>query len=451
MRALRRGLALLLALALAISLAGCGAGAKEPQADPGQTSQAGQGSGENSDVPDGGAAEGSGEEISMDDLNVRNTGFGGFADEFAAYVEAAGYAQENYMISPTSFRAALALAIAGADGETKEQLLKAAGFSDEEEMYAWYRGVSASIERFAEDLELQKERFERDRQWLGPDAKGPDGAFRIANSFWKNAAYEGSLVPGYKAKIEAELGAGAFEASPEEITGQVNRWVDEATNGMIPAIASDLSKSCAVLVNALYLRSSWIDEFSKFGTEPGDFICADGSKVQKDFMNARRDTLYYEDEGCKLVILPMRGGVDAVFVLGSAEDLAAKMNAAEYTQVRIMLPKFEIESSFSAGELPALLKLRGAELPFDPNGRADFSAMIEGGELWYISDIIQKSKIRLDEEGIEAAAVTAMMMAAGAAMPPEDPKEFIADRPFSFFLITDSEAPELLFSGQLVK
>ena len=437
MKTFMRAAALILALAMTAALAGCGAGGKNPP-----------------EVQEGPKEEVKDEEkgeVAMDISAAVNTGFGELGDQFAACVESAGLAGENYMISPTSLKAALALAIAGAEGDTKAQLLAAAGFADEAEMAEWYRGVAQSIELFAEDLDRQKAMFDRNKEWMGPDAKGPDGAFRIANSFWKNSDYEGELLESYRRRIESELGAGAYEASPGEITDKVNAWANEQTNGMIPSIASDLSKSTAVLVNALYLRSSWIHEFSTYATEPGGFSCIDGSKAEKDFMSLRKDLAYYEDEETQLVVLPMRGGVSMVFAIGSREGLAEKIAAAEYTDVSVRIPKFEVESAFESGEIPALLKLRGAVLPFDCNGAADFSAMIEGGDMWYISDIIQKSKIEIDENGVEAAAVTAIPMAGATAMQPKEPKEFNADRPFSFAIVTEAETPERLFLGQIVK
>ncbi len=120
----------------------------------------------------------------------------------------------------------------------------------------------------------------------------------------------------------------------------------------------------------------------------------------------------------------------------------------------VTLPKFEIESSFDQGELVRFLLSRGAERPFSPvSGEADFSVMSRDAD-WHISDIIQKSRIRLDEDGIEAAAVTAIMMKMTSAVETDPPelKKFTADRPFTFYLFTGTgDARELLFYGQVVR
>ncbi len=378
-------------------------------------------------------------------------GFGQLDTDLVNFIDAEGFRQENYMLSPASFRAALALAVSGAEGETKQQLLNASGFDSVEEMNSWYASLNGSIKLFAERLEADKQDFERNKQYMSPDAKGPDGAFEIANSVWHNSDKPGKMKDSYKSYVADSYSAEAQEADSVSITEKVNGWCDEKTHGMIPVIADDLSEEASVLVNALYLRTSWLTRFDEGFTQPGDFTCMDGSVVQKDFMKQKQKLAYYEDGETQLVVMPMNGDIRAVFVLGSTEGLTGKMDQAEYCDVIVKLPKFEVETSFEHQEFVEFLAARGADLPFRQDGTADFSAMCEGAD-WFISDIIQKSKIKLDEDGIEAAAVTAIMVRATSAMPrPEEPKEFTADRPFSFALITSSEEPELLFYGQVVK
>ncbi len=318
-------------------------------------------------------------------------------------------------------------------------------------MNAWYGSLNGSIQRFAQQLDAEKQDFERNKEYMGPDAKGPDGAFEIANSVWHNTDKPGKMKASYKTYVAEHYAAEANEADSASITDKVNGWCDEKTHGMIPVIADDLSEEASVLINALYLRTSWLNRFEEGFTQQEDFTCLDGSVVKKDFMKQRSKYAYYEDENTQLVVIPMNGSINAVFVLGSAEGLKDKMDQAEYCEVIVKLPKFDVDTSFEHQEFVEFLAARGADLPFRQDGSADFSALCEGAD-WFISDIIQKSKIKLDEDGIEAAAVTAIMVRATSAMPkPEEPREFTADRPFSFALVTGGEAPELLFYGQIVK
>lgn len=381
-------------------------------------------------------------------------GLSAFDAELIAFLEREGYLRENYMVSPTSFRAALALALSGADSETKAELIHAMGFETMDEVNGWYDSVRACIDGFAEDLEAARQAFELEKQYLPDGAKAPDRAFSIANSVWHNADGVGTMEPAYIQYVNEHYGASAADVPAAKLTDAVNDWCARETHGLIPRIADDLSDVDSVLVNALYLRTSWLHAFSKWATAADDFVTIDGARVQKEFMNRQDSFLYYEDADSKLVSLPMEGGVSAVFVLGNAGSLREKLSRASYEEVVVKLPKFELETSLERRELVNFLQERGARRAFSPvPGEADFSVMCRDAD-WFISDVIQKSKLKVDEDGIEAAAVTAIMVKATSAIivDPPKPKEFIADRPFSFYLIAGSgDARELLFCGQLVR
>ena len=381
-------------------------------------------------------------------------GFTEFDAALIDFLDDAGFSQENYMVSPTSFRAALALAVSGADTETKTQLMRAMGFESMDDVNQWYDSVRGSIDAFASDLNAAKELYTLQKDFYPEGTAAPDRAFSIANSVWHNADKQGTMSPDYVSYVAEHYDATAAEAAGAKLTGMVNDWVTEKTNGLIPSIADDLSQTDAVLINALYLRTSWTHTFSDWATSPGDFTTAAGTVVTKDFMQQQDKFYYYEDASSKLLVMPMAGGIKAAFVLGEAGNLNTMLSNAKYEEVIVKLPKFEIETSLSNRELVRFLMARGATLPFSSvPGEPDFSLMSADSE-WFISDIIQKSKIKVDEDGIEAAAVTAIMMGTTSALieEPPQPKEFIADHPFSFYLYTgESDAPELLFYGQLVQ
>ncbi|MBE6908920.1 MAG: hypothetical protein E7474_04860 [Ruminococcaceae bacterium] len=375
-----------------------------------------------------------------------------FDSALIAFLEDAGFEDESYMVSPTSFRAALALAVAGADGETKDQLIHAMGFRSMDEVNDWYASVMEDIDAFAERLRAEQDSFNAHPEYFG-GSSAPDRAFSIANSVWHNADKRGTMNPAYIDYVAEHYDATAADVPADQLADRVNSWCNEKTNGLIPKIANDMSDMTAVLVNALYLRTSWASEFSKRATAPGTFTTRKGEKVQKDFMTQQDRFRYYEDSACKLLVMPMAGDISAVFVLGDATGIADKLSEASREEVLVKLPKFELETSFEASELVRFLISRGAVLPVsDVPGEPDFSIMSKDSE-WYISDIIQKSKIKVDEDGIEAAAVTAVMMNETTAFfEPVQPKEFIADRPFSFYLLSGyAGAYELLFFGQLTE
>jgi len=369
-----------------------------------------------------------------------------FTASLVAFMEANGFKDKNYLISPTSFRAALALAVSGADGETKDELLKTMGFSDMDELIEWYESVEGSVKSYADWLEQAKKEFKEYSDYYGEDADEPDGAFDIENSVWRNTKASGKLSKEYIDYVSKHFGATADNVSEKKITETVNEWINKNTNGLIPSISNDLSKADLILVNTIYLRTSWINDFYEGATKEGDFTTASGKTVKKDFMHQQEKFRYYEDKNGKLVVLPMNGGINAVFVLGEIDDIRTALSKASYEEVAVTLPKFECETSFSDNELIEFCKARGCNSAFNEN--ADFSLMSEEMAM-YITDIIQKTKIKVDEKGIEAAAATVIMMTEGAALEEPEIKEFIADRPFKYMLMTDDS--ELLFYGQYVE
>ena len=371
-----------------------------------------------------------------------------FNSSLIDFIEKYGFADKNYMISPTSFRAALALAVSGADNGTKDELLKAMGFNSMDEMISWYKGVTASVDSYNDWLKTAQDEFNEYRDYYGDDAQSPDGAFDLENSIWRNTKSSGELSKKYIEYVKETFGATAENVSEKKITDTVNSWINDNTNGLIPSISNDLSYADLILVNTLYLRTSWVNDFFEPATQEGDFKTLSGKTVKKNFMSQQDKFRYYEDENGKFVVLPMNGGINAVFILGEVDDAISKITDASIEEVSVKLPKFESETTLSENQLIDFCKARGAGQAFTLD--ADFSLMSDDMQL-FISDIIQKTKIKVDEKGIEAAAATAVIMTEGTALEEPEVKEFIADQPFKYMILTDSETPELLFYGQLVE
>ena len=364
------------------------------------------------------------------------------------FIEKYGFADKNYMISPTSFRAALALTVSGADNETKDELLKAMGFNSMDELISWYEGVTASVDSYNNWLKNAQDEFNEYRDYYEDDAQAPDGAFDLENSIWRNTKSSGKLSKKYIEYVKETFGATAENVSEKKITDTVNSWINENTNGLIPSISNDLSYADLILVNTLYLRTSWVNDFFEPATQEGNFRTLSGETAKKDFMSQQDKFRYYEDKNGKFVVLPMNGGINAVFILGEVDDVVSKIANASIEEVAVKLPKFELETSFSENQLIDFCKARGAGQAFTLD--ADFSLMSDDMKL-FISDIIQKTKIKVDEKGIEAAAATAVIMTESCALEEPEVKEFFANQPFKYMILTDSDSPELLFYGQLVE
>jgi serpin B len=141
-----------------------------------------------------------------------------------------------------------------------------------------------------------------------------------------------------------------------------------------------------------------------------------------------------------VILLPDSGQFEAFEAALSAETVAGIIDDISYQKVALTMPQFEFESEFSLKEALAAL---GMPIAFD-DSQADFSGMAGNQEL-YISDVIHKAFVSVDEEGTEAAAATAVIIAASAA--PAEPVTVTIDRPF-IFLIRDIESGAILFVGR---
>ncbi len=349
-----------------------------------------------------------------------------FDQSLINFLENAGYKNENYMVSPASLRAVIGLAVAGADSSTKDELLKAAGFKDEADMISWYEGMSKP-----------------------PVTKGGDVTFKVLNSAWHNSNMKGSLLDDYKDYIKNHYNAQAEDVEAAEITEAVNNWVNEGTNGLIPALSDDLSSEDMVLVNTLYLKTSWIKKFEKEATEEDDFMSYDGCCIKKEFMDQTDKFRFYEDDETKILVMDMEGKIEVAFVLGKPFKFQEKLAKTAMERVHVKIPKIDTETSFDEQELVKYLQSRGAKNSFLPS--ADFSRMSSNSD-FFVSDIIQKTKMVVDEDGIEAAAATSIAMLGSALSLNEDePKEFVADEPFSYYVLTTGSSKEILFYGQIVE
>ena len=358
----------------------------------------------------------------------------------------------NFMASPLSFRYALGLLLAGAEGETKAELLQALGVESEQEWTDSCLRFNAFVQYFEEQfqLELEQHRENVKRGWIEDDRKEPFWALRVANSVWRNENLDAMFTEQYTESVSKNYAAEYRSFLPGNVVEKVNEWAAKKTEDLIERLLPDgydTDRLGVILMNALYFKDNWINEFYEGGTAEGDFTTKSGSVTRKEFMNQMDHFEYYEDEETQLVILPMNGGVCMAFVLGDDSNLAEKINKAESRRVDVTIPKLDLETSFDQGEFVDFLRESGVSLAF--SDQADFSGMIDA-DVW-VSDIIQKTRIKLDEEGVEAAAVTALMMC-GEGFDPNEPVVFRADRPFYFAIYANVDGEmATLFAGKVVE
>ena len=340
---------------------------------------------------------------------------------------------ENYVISPLSLKLAMLMAASGAEGETKEEILSAFQITPGSD---YESGVSALMK------ELNQREF---------------GEINISNSIWFNKDYyprypDADFSDEYKAIIQAAFGGTAETVSRQNSIEAVNAWVSEQTKGKIPHLLPESNRDyLSVLVNTIYMKSSWAEPFEKFATSKETFTDCDGKEHSIDFMHQTNHYMYYDHDGVRAVCLPYTNGLSMYVVLGEAEkiDIASITGRSTRAKVRLSLPKFKIEYSLWLRDILMNMGITRAFL----SGNHEFDSMMQNvPEPALIDDVLQKAVIEVDEEGTEAAAATAVIIKAGsvAITEPEPIIDFNANEPFTYF-ITDNRSGEVLFAGRYVK
>lgn len=329
---------------------------------------------------------------------------------------------ENYTYSPISAYMALSLATAGSNGSTQQELLKALEIDSK-------KGVSY--------LSAQNANLFR-RMYLDNEM----GKLKIANSLWLgndltfNQNYLDTATGQYYASL---FNVDFKDAKTGELMGQ---WIAENTNGTLAPKMEVDKDLCLSIINTVYFKDQWINNFEESATKTDTFYKADGTTVQCDFMNQvfsshgfvkgknyTAASLGLKNGGAMNFILPNKG-VKTDDLLLSADKVTELMKGGEQKSgmVTFKVPKFSFDTSIDLG---STLKSLGVKEAFQD--KADFSGISTDKGL-FISEVKQQTHVAIDEYGVEASAFTEIGMA-GTALP-VDKAEMILDRPF-IFTITD--------------
>jgi serpin B len=353
---------------------------------------------------------------------------------------------ENLFFSPYSISIALAMTYAGARDETAHEMAGAMQF------YLPNDSLHPAFNYLDQQLAAR-----------GEGAQGKDGeGFRlnVVNAIWGQKGY--AFRSEYLDVLARNYGAGLrildFENQPEPSRVTINDWVEEQTESrikdLIPQGAID-SLTRLVLTNAVYFNAAWQSQFEESATSSGTFHLIGGNDVTVPMMRQTASFGYGEGSGYQVIELPYDGGELSMVVLLPAEgqfeafedsiDNEAYLDVVDslqWTRLDLTMPKFKMETSFGLNDALAAM---GMEQAFDP-GRADFSGM-DGTRSLYITDVVHKAFVEVDEAGTEAAAATAVIV--GTTSMPADPIAVTIDRPF-LFLIRDIETGTILFLGRVM-
>lgn len=350
---------------------------------------------------------------------------------------------ESFIFSPISLEYALAMVNNGAAGETENQIRDVIGFGDKsvKEVNEFYKYLTENLLNVDNTVAMNIANAQVFNTAIGDESK--------YNKDYKNAltGYYNALFEGYD-----------FAKDNKKALSAINSWASKQTEGMINPLLDELDPySATLLMNAIYFKGSWADKFDSSFTRKEDFTKGDGAKTKVDMMNQTSNVSYYFDKNCSAIsktygngafkmtfILPDEGITTAELAKGldrTALERIIKRKGSE--EVIIKIPKFE--TSFTI-ELNDMLKSLGMVDAFNPT-KADFSSMSSHLSL-YISRVLQKARIKVEEKGTEAAAVTVIDMKLTSAIPsPGEPLTFYATRPF-LYTISEISTGAILFMGQ---
>lgn len=344
---------------------------------------------------------------------------------------------DNLLISPASVVLAFAMVYNGADGSTKAELDSVLAF----------HGMSAdSINDAAKALTAS--------------LMGADTAVElsIANSVWAKPGFP--FTPSFLDITDQMYGA---KARPLTSTAEVNQWVADATHDKITQVLDEITPDLImVLINAIYFKGDWTSKFDSTNTRERDFTLLTGEVEKKPLMEQHGDFAYFEDSAQQVIKLPYGNRDFCMMVLLPREGVDFKAYVNDITPGRwqrlwrsagrewkgtIALPKFEMKYG---SDLTKAMEALGATMPFSPDG-ANFRRMFtsSGDTNVYISEVLHKTYLKVDEQGSEAAAVTAIKMKMLTSVETPLPSfMMIVDRPFVCAIVDDTTGL-VLFIGAI--
>ena len=344
----------------------------------------------------------------------------------------------SLLISPLSVTIEFGMVNNGAVGQTQQEIYETLGYKESS-----VEGLNA----FCQTMMQQSA------------AVDPSTTLEIANAAVVNKMFPGlkdSFTETVKSVYDAEVIYKDF--GKDDIKKLVNDWCKEKTHGMIPELLTQPVKASeyAHFLNAVYFKGIWSSKFRKDDTQKESFNCEDGSMTTVKMMH-QTDTFDYGGIAglCSAINLPYGNQAYRMTLLLPNEgttlaQLTEALDADAWNslhmsgvEVDVKIPSFETEYFVSLKEI---LPKMGIQQAF--TGAADFSAMSSTPNLC-VGDVLHKARIKVDEEGSEAAAVTDIVLVYGTAYPGHDPQyfEFHADRPF-LYVITEVSSGAIYFIGQ---
>lgn len=372
------------------------------------------------------------------DLNATEKEMAAQQGDFASTLSLVLYRQlgertDNWLVSPFSLQCALGMLSNGAAEETHDEILYTLGLSQysQEEVNTYFKKLIEGLSTVNSAITV-----------------------KTANSVWGNAGitlkedFQKMNIENYSAMVSQ------LDFSDPSAVDQINAWCNQTTEGLIPSILDEVNPTATVyLLNSLYFKARWESEFSPEKTQEGDFTTSSGKVIKAHFMQTQRMAAYVENEWftstslsylndsyvMRLILPQPEISIDQVLQALSESDENLWKNTI-LAEINLKMPRFTLENKM---DLTPTLQALGMKKAF--SGGADFSSMSDVAT--YISLVQQATRLKVDEEGSEGAAVTVIGGETSPGMP-EEKVDFFLDRPF-LFQILEPATGTVLFMGQV--
>lgn len=349
----------------------------------------------------------------------------------------------NIFFSPYSISTAFAMTYVGARSETEKQMAQALHFSlAQEHLHPAFSALRSKLQSLQDESDFK---------------------LNIANALWIERSYD--LLFEFLDVNRKHYGANIFRAdfkgNAENSRLEINDWIEEKTEGKIKNLLAEgaiRSLTRLVLTNTIYFKAEWEKQFHSISTKRADFWLTAAEKTEVQMMQQKSNFGYKENENLQVLEMRYKKKALSMYVflprkINGLSELEAQLSSdtlSEWTtnlkrqEVKVFMPKFEATKKLNLKEILISLGMSDAF-----SQTADFSGMENKKEL-YITDALHKAFIKVDENGTEAAAATAITLSLTSAHPIKEVPVFRANHPF-MFLIRDNATKSILFIGRLTK
>ena len=357
---------------------------------------------------------------------------------FAFYSEIADKDKSNIFFSPLSISTAFSMAYEGADENTASEMQHVFGFESDDTKRQ--KAISELLSQFNHKDDWYK--------------------LQVANALWVKDGYKIKQDYLDTAKTHYSSTVDSVDFVTDDGINQINSWVKEKTNDKIenilaPGSTDEMTRM--VITNAVYFKGKWSSEFNPRNTSEKPFWTDKDNSVTVSMMKQPVDIYNYAKTGnlqalelnylggdiSMVILLPKdRDGIQSVEQYMDKKKLDEIKDSMTRQPLTVEIPKFEFETEYN---LKSPLQSMGLHDAFDRD-EADFQGITD--EQVYLDKAAHKTFVNVNEEGTEAAAITALVMRATSG-PPEPVGKFVADHPF-MFVIQEKETGEILFIGRVM-